>query len=59
MKNLRSGVSKVITSKKGLGIVKQFNEIQVKAASTITRKAEEAVGVEWNKCRSAIENNFS
>ena len=49
----------MMKNQKGLAAIEKFNQIQVKAASTITRKTEEAVGIEWAKCKSAIENNFS
>jgi ankyrin repeat protein len=47
-----------MNNQRGLLAIDKFNEIQVKAASTITRKAEEGVKIEWAKCKSAIENNF-
>ena len=49
----------MMARQRGLNAVDKFNDIQVKAASTITRKTEEAVKIQWAKCKSAIENNFS
>jgi hypothetical protein len=55
---LKSKVKKMMQNQRGLVAIDKFNEIKVKAASTITRKAEEGVKIEWAKCKSAIENNF-
>jgi len=44
-------------NQRGLQAVDKFTSVGQKAASTITRKAEEGVKIEWAKCKTAIENN--
>jgi hypothetical protein len=55
----KNKVNEVIKRQKDLKELEKANEIQIKAASTITRKTAEAVGREWSKCKAAIENNFT
>ena len=48
---------KIMAANKGLEAVNAFEVIKKKVASTVTRKAEEVMLKEWNKCKKAVEDN--